>query len=97
MEIALDEPRNRWAASEVGDPSNPRKRREALDDGGDEGGVEVELEMVSGEHDRGVQRLERASRDSEVVVRGEMCWEERGKLNKISIKILAFLSVCSHI
>ena len=55
-------------ASEVGDPSNPRNRREALDDGGDEGGVEVELEMVSGEHDRGVQRLERASRDSKVVV-----------------------------
>ena len=34
---------------------------------------------------------------SEVVVRGEMCWEERGKLNKISIKILAFLSVSSYI
>ena len=53
--------------------------------------------MVAGEHDRGVQRLERASRDSEVVVQGEMCWEERGKLNKISIKILAFLSVSSYI
>ena len=52
--------------------------------------------MVAGEHDRGVQRLERASRDSEVV-QGEMCWEERGKLNKISIKILAFLSVSSYI
>ena len=71
--------------------------REALDYRGDESGVEVELEMVAGEHDRGVQRLERASRDSEVVVRGEMCWEERGKLNKISIKILAFLSVSSYI
>ena len=80
---ALDELRNRRAASElgdraqrteealgaeVGDPSNPRNRREALDDGGDEGGVEVELEMVAGEHGRGVQRLEHASRDSEAVV-----------------------------
>ena len=52
----------------MGDPSNPRNRQEALDDGGDEGGVEVELEMVAGEHGRRVQRLERASRDSEVVV-----------------------------
>jgi len=59
---------------------------EVLDDGGDEGGVEVELEVVAGEHDSGVQSLERTLGDFEVVVRGEMCWEERGKLNKISIK-----------
>ena len=52
----------------MGDPSNPRNRREALDYGGDESGVEVELEMIAREHGRGVQRLERASRDSEVVV-----------------------------
>ena len=93
----LNESRNPSAALEVGDPSNPRNCREALDDGGDEGGVEAELEMVAREHGGGVQRLERASRDSEVVVRGEMCWEERGELNKISIKFLAFLSVSSHI
>ena len=70
---------------------------EALDDGGDEGGVEVGLEVVAGEHGGGVQSLECALGDFEVVVRGEMCWEERGKLNKISIKILAFLSIRSHI
>ena len=51
-----------------GERERRRNRREALDDGGDEGGVEVELEMVAGEHGRGVQRLEHASRDSEVVV-----------------------------
>ena len=65
----------------------------ALDDGGHESGVEV----VAGEHDGGVQSLERTLGDFEVVVRGEMCWEERGKLNKISIKFLAFSSVRSHI
>ena len=70
---------------------------EALDNGGDEGGVEVELEVVAGEHGGGVQSLEHALGDSKVVVRGEMCWEERGKQNKINIKILAFLSVRSHI
>ena len=69
----------------------------ALDDGGDESGVEVELEVLVGEHGGGVQSLERALGDSEVVVRGEMCWEERGKLNKISIKFLAFSSLRSHI
>ena len=70
---------------------------EAFDDGGDESGVEVEFEVVTGEHSGGVQSLECALGDSEVVVRGEMCWEERGKLNKISIKILAFSSVRFHI
>lgn len=45
---------------------------EALDDGGDEGGVEVELEVVAGEHGGGVQSLERALGDSEVVVLEEI-------------------------
>ena len=39
-----------------------------LDDGRDEGGVEVELEMVAGEHGGRVQSLERTLGDSEVVV-----------------------------
>ena len=53
--------------------------------------------MVAVEHGDRVQSLERALGDSEVVVQGEMCWEEKGKLNKISIKILAISSVRSHI
>jgi len=57
----------------------------------------VELEVVAEEHGGGVQSLERALGDSEVVVQGELCWKERGKLNKISIKILVFSSVRSHI
>ena len=69
----------------------------ALNNGGDESGVEVEFEVVAGEHGGGVQSLECAIGDSEVIVRGEMCWEERGKLNKISIQILAFSSVRFHI
>ena len=68
-----------------------------LDDGRDESGVKVEFEVVTGEHGDEVQSLECALGDSEVVVRGETCWEERGKLNKISIKILAFSSVRFHI
>ena len=40
----------------------------ALDNGGDQGGVEVELEVVAREHGGGVQSLERALGDSEVVV-----------------------------
>ena len=67
----------------------------ALDDGGDESDVEVELEVVAGEHGGRVRSLECALGDSKVVVRGD--WEERGKLNKISIKILAFSFVRSHI
>ena len=70
---------------------------EALDNRGDESDVEVELEVVAVEHGSRVQSLERALGDSEVVVRGETCWEEKGKLNKISIKILAFSSVRFHI
>ena len=70
---------------------------EALDNRGDESGVEVELEVVAVEHGSRVQSLEHALGDSEVVVRGETCWEEKGKLNKISIKILAFSSVSFHI
>ena len=70
---------------------------EALDNRGDESDVEVELEVVAVEHGGGVQSLERVLGDSEVVVQGEMCWEEKGKLNKISIKILAISSVHSHI
>ena len=69
----------------------------ALDDGRDESGVKVEFEVVTGEHGGEVQRLECALGDSKVVVQGETCWEERGKLNKISIKILAFSSVRFHI
>nr|POF08899.1 replication protein a 14 kda subunit a [Quercus suber] len=45
---------------------------EALNDGGDEGGVEVELEMVVGEDGGAVQSLERTLGDFEVVVRGEI-------------------------
>ena len=45
---------------------------EALDDGRDEGGVEVELEVVAGEDGGGVQSLERALGDSEVVVLEEI-------------------------
>ena len=46
---------------------------EAPDNRGDEGSVEVELEVVAGEHDGGVQSLERALGDSEVVVVEERC------------------------
>ena len=41
---------------------------EALDDGGDESGIEVELEVVAGEHGGGVQSSECALGDSKVVV-----------------------------
>ena len=66
----LDELRNRRAASKLGDRAQrteeplggirggrsikPEEPPEALDDGGDEGGVEMELEMVAGEHGGGV-------------------------------------------
>ena len=46
---------------------------EALDNRGDEGSVEVELEVVAGDHGEGVQSLERALGDSEVVVVEERC------------------------
>ena len=46
---------------------------EALDIGGDEGSVEMELEVVAGEHGGGVQSLEHALGDSEVVVVEERC------------------------
>ena len=60
---------------------------EALNDGGDKGSVEVELEMVAGEHGGGVQSLECTLGDSEVVILEERCVgrRERGKVNKISI------------
>ena len=41
---------------------------EALDNGGDESGVEVEIEVVAGEHGDGVQSSECALGDSKVVV-----------------------------
>ena len=54
----------------------------ALDDGGDEGGVEVELEVVVGEHGGGVQSLEHALGDSKFVVLEERCVGTRERKSK---------------
>ena len=54
----------------------------ALNNGGDESGVEVEFEVVSGEHGGGVQSLEHALGDSKFVVLEERCVGRRERKSK---------------